>query len=428
MWHCHRDDSEDWLPPHLSPVLGRVLSSLWHSCTTGWAVTSWFEVCCIYTRGAEVKIPCYLITTPSCSPLFWPLYPLKISVSQKNVSIPCIQIGTQSERELETAEILLLVCVASCSTTSTEVTTDERMRGFFSFQIWQLEIKSFFFFFFGSTLEPNASKIGLLASQQEKWWWTCPPGDILYLLYVLQANQENQPIWIAFCFLSRVQMISSNKWVGLNFLRIYLFCPHFFSFGLRCQSTLPWWWIYEGLGKLELNMCIFCKLRRHIKGNSKSSVNSYQPTSVCFSVQLSKRAVPHVLKLYLSWADARLHLQTAIIFCELAIAWAYFGVSLINLVLLETGLEFFHLHSGKIEDFPQLSLFEGSVSCNHLKEAQFCTHRRGTSVSAWNNFWEMLFPTICVTFSVEQSESSPFFDWFWPEVVAQQNWTFEGKS
>lgn len=76
------------------------------------------------------------------------------------------------------------------------------------------------------------------------------------------------------------------------------------------------------------------------------------------------------------------YFQTAIIFCELAIAWAYFGVSLINLVLLETGLEFFHLHSDKIEDFPQLSLFEGSVSCNHLKEAQFCTRRRGTSVSA----------------------------------------------
>lgn len=118
--------------------------------------------------------------------------------------------------------------------------------------------------------------------------------DLDHLLFAEQCTDET---------------ISSNKWVGLNLLSIYLFCPHFFSFGLRCQSTLPWWWIYEGLGKLELNMCIFCKLRHHIKGNSKSSVNSYQPTSVCFSVQLSKCAVPCVL-LELSWADARLHLTS----------------------------------------------------------------------------------------------------------------------
>lgn len=94
-----------------------------------------WSVLYLHTWSRNENTLCYLITTPSCSPLFWPLYPLKISVSQKNVSIPCIQIGTQRERELETAEILLLVCVTSCSTTSTEVTTDERMRGFFSFQI-----------------------------------------------------------------------------------------------------------------------------------------------------------------------------------------------------------------------------------------------------------------------------------------------------
>lgn len=141
-----------------------------------------------------------------------------------------------------------------------------------------------------------------------------PPGDTLYLLHTPQANHAGLLIWITFCLLSSVQIrpISSNKWVGLNFLNMYLFCPHFFSFGLRCQSlpnTLPRWWIYWGLGKLELNMCIFSKLRHGIKRNSKSSVNSYQPTSVCVSVQLSTCAIPHVLKQYLSWGDARLHLK-----------------------------------------------------------------------------------------------------------------------
>lgn len=200
------------------------------------------------------------------------------------------------QRELETAQILLPVCVTSCSTTSTEVTTDERTRGFFHSKLRNL-ILSPFFFFLGSLLEPNASKTGLLVSWQEKWWthtsrWHALPAlrfpgksgrtvDLDHLLFAEQRTDE---------------MISSNKWVGLNFPSIYLFCPHFFSFGLACQSTLPWWWIYEGLGKLELNTCIFCKLRHHIKGNSKSSVNSYQPTFVCFSVQLSKCAMSCVLK------------------------------------------------------------------------------------------------------------------------------------
>lgn len=43
--------------------------------------------------------------------------------------------------------------------------------------------------------------------------------------------------------------------------------------------------------------------------------------------------------------------QTVIILCELAIPWAYFGVSSVNLGLLEPRLKFFHLHSEKLEDF-----------------------------------------------------------------------------
>lgn len=43
--------------------------------------------------------------------------------------------------------------------------------------------------------------------------------------------------------------------------------------------------------------------------------------------------------------------QTVIILCELAIPWAYFGVSLVNLGLLEPRLEFFPLNSEKMEDF-----------------------------------------------------------------------------
>ena len=138
VWQCHGEDSEDWLPQHLSLVPGRVLSSLWHSCTSGTAVTGWFEVCCIYTwRSSENilsdNIPCF--------------GPLKTSVSQKNARIPCVPMGTQGpERELETAQIFLPVCVTSCSTPPTEVTTTEKMKGVFSFQNWQTDIKKCFFF------------------------------------------------------------------------------------------------------------------------------------------------------------------------------------------------------------------------------------------------------------------------------------------
>lgn len=49
---------------------------------------------------------------------------------------------------------------------------------------------------------------------------------------------------------------------------------------------------------------------------------------------------------------------------------------------------------------------EASVSCNPLKETQFYTCRRGTSVSAWNNFKGMVI-----------SHNSPVFYWFWPEEL-----------
>lgn len=43
--------------------------------------------------------------------------------------------------------------------------------------------------------------------------------------------------------------------------------------------------------------------------------------------------------------------QTVIILHELSIPLAYFGVIFLNLGLLEPGLEFFHLHSEKLDDF-----------------------------------------------------------------------------
>lgn len=43
----------------------------------------------------------------------------------------CVQMGTHGpEGKLKTAQILLPVCVTSCSITPTEVSTGERMRGF----------------------------------------------------------------------------------------------------------------------------------------------------------------------------------------------------------------------------------------------------------------------------------------------------------
>lgn len=171
------------------------------------------------------------------------------------------------------------------------------MRGAFHSKLDNLIINLLFFFFpLDEHMTPKLLKQNFWVTGRRNneeftpqvTWSTCST-------YPRQTREDNWSGSPFVCWACTDETISSKKWVGLNFLSIYLFCPHFFPFGPRCQSTLPWW-IYEGLGKLELNMCIFCKLRHHRKGNSKSSVNSYQHTSVCFSVQLSKCVIPHVLK------------------------------------------------------------------------------------------------------------------------------------
>lgn len=170
----------------------------------------------------------------------------------------------------------------------------------FNSKLNNLIVNLLFFFFFSFPLDALITPKLL----KQDFWWAGRRNNDEFTPQVTWSNcstlprQTRQDNWFGspfVCWACTDEMISSNKWAGLNFLCIYLFCPHFFSFGLRCQSTLPRW-IHEGFGKLESNMCIFCKLRHHGKGNSKSSVNSYQHTSVCFSVQLSKCAIPHVLK------------------------------------------------------------------------------------------------------------------------------------
>lgn len=119
-----------------------------------------------------------------------PLRVRKMLVSHLYIRGPKAQI----ERTRNCPDIAASLCYKFASLHPVELPLMKEQEGIlFHSKLGDLILSHFFFL--GSTLKPNGSRTGLLVSWQEKLWWTHHPGDMLYLLYIPQANQTREDSW-----------------------------------------------------------------------------------------------------------------------------------------------------------------------------------------------------------------------------------------